>query len=247
MRIWLSFPRILDGLVRPGISFNSSELTRLLHRGRVVVKDWRRGDLVVSRRGSQDPGHRLDMTVDLSFDARARVAEGARLEPTPPRFPEYPLRDRIAAWVILGFALWVFISMVGCVISVAHAGTCRYYSDGSDSVVACDNGAYTVTDSHGRKRIYGPGPGLGRSTSAAIAGVRAALRSIPRDGYGDGISRKEARNRNKINGNWRILQQLDQRCPYRYAYVINERICYPLNNPRKTVAQESLFQPVDIL
>jgi hypothetical protein len=65
------------------------------------------------------------------------------------------LRDRIAAWVIFGFAIWGFISMVGCVLSAAHAGTCRYYSDGGDSVVACDNGAYTVTDSHGRKRTYG--------------------------------------------------------------------------------------------
>jgi hypothetical protein len=70
-------------------------------------------------------------------------------------FAKYPLRDRTAAWVVLGFAIWGVISMVGCALSAAHAGTCRYYSDGPDSVVACDNGAYTVTDRHGRKRVYG--------------------------------------------------------------------------------------------
>jgi hypothetical protein len=161
MRIWLSFPRIL-GLVRPGISFNLSELTRLLRRGRseadapaertgVGVQDWRREDVVVSRRGSQEPGH-LDMTVDLSGQARARLAEVQSQLPPP---PEYPLRDRIAVWLILAFAAYGFLSMVGCAINIAHAGTCRYYSDGPDSVVACDNGAFTVIDRHGRKWVYG--------------------------------------------------------------------------------------------
>jgi hypothetical protein len=153
MRICFSGPRLFNGLIRPGVSFNLSELTRLFRRGRVGVQDWRREDVVVSRRGSQEPGH-LDMTVELSAEARARIAEGAHPEPAP-KFEEYPLRDRIAAWIILAFAVYGFLSMIGCAINFARAGTCRYYSDGPDSVVACDNGAYTVTDSHGRKRTYG--------------------------------------------------------------------------------------------
>jgi hypothetical protein len=92
------------------------------------------------------------MTVDLGHEAKARLVE---VQQHLPASPEYPLRDRIAAWVILGFAVYGFLSMIGCAINLAHAGTCHYYSDGPDSVVACDNGAYTVTDRHGRKRVYG--------------------------------------------------------------------------------------------
>jgi hypothetical protein len=160
-RFWVSGPRILGGLVRPGISFNLSELTRLLRRGRVGVQDWRREDIVVSRKRSQEHGH-LDMTVDLSGEAKARLVEAARLEPAP-RFPEYPLRDRIAVWVILGFAIWGFISMVGCVLSAAHAGTCRYYSDGPDSVTACEDGGVIVRHQDGRVERYGtPNAGFER-------------------------------------------------------------------------------------
>jgi hypothetical protein len=36
----------------------------------------------------------------------------------------------------------------------ANAGTCVNRQDGADTVQACDNGAYTVTDRHGR-RVYG--------------------------------------------------------------------------------------------
>jgi hypothetical protein len=90
------------------------------------------------------------MTVDLGHEAKARLVE---VQQHLPASPEYPLR--VAAWVILGFAVYGFLSMIGCAINLAHAGTCHYYSDGPDSVVACDNGAYTVTDRHGRKRVYG--------------------------------------------------------------------------------------------
>jgi hypothetical protein len=37
----------------------------------------------------------------------------------------------------------------------ASAGTCRYYSEGMDSVTACDNGSFRVTDPHGHVRRYG--------------------------------------------------------------------------------------------
>jgi hypothetical protein len=53
------------------------------------------------------------------------------------------------------FAIWGLLSMVSCVISTADAGTCWTYADGPNVVSACENGAYSVTDSHGRARQYG--------------------------------------------------------------------------------------------
>jgi hypothetical protein len=58
-------------------------------------------------------------------------------------------RTRITR-AILMLAFWVLIPMGG-----THAGTCRIYSEGSDTVEACKNGAYTVTDRHGHRRVYG--------------------------------------------------------------------------------------------
>jgi hypothetical protein len=52
------------------------------------------------------------------------------------------------ALAILALAVWGFLSPCG-----ANAGTCRIYSEGTDTVQACDNGAYTVTDRHGRRRV----------------------------------------------------------------------------------------------
>jgi Flp pilus assembly protein CpaB len=57
---------------------------------------------VVSRREPQEPGK----AVDLGGEARARVAEHAQLEPTP-KFAEYLLRARIAAWVVFGFRHYI--------------------------------------------------------------------------------------------------------------------------------------------
>jgi hypothetical protein len=68
---------------------------------------------------------------------------------------------RIEAWVIFGFAIWGFISMVGCML--AHAGTCRIYGDGTDTVEACEDGSFIVTDRDGHKRQYGePNAGFER-------------------------------------------------------------------------------------
>ena len=49
MRIWLSGPRILGGLIRPGISFSLSELTRLTQRGRAGLPV-KREDVIISRK-----------------------------------------------------------------------------------------------------------------------------------------------------------------------------------------------------
>ena len=58
----------------------------------------------------------------------------------------------------MALAVWGFLSLGG-----ANAGTCHVYADGSDVVQSCDNGRYTVTDSHGRRRIYGtPNAGVER-------------------------------------------------------------------------------------
>jgi hypothetical protein len=65
--------------------------------------------------------------------------------------------DRMAAIILaalLALVLWIVS---------ANAGTCRIYADGTDTVQSCDNGSYTVTDRHGRKRVYGtPNAGFER-------------------------------------------------------------------------------------
>jgi hypothetical protein len=38
-----------------------------------------------------------------------------------------------------GFAVWGFISMVGCMVMIAHARTCRTYGEGTDTIEACDD------------------------------------------------------------------------------------------------------------
>jgi hypothetical protein len=65
--------------------------------------------------------------------------------------------DRMAA-IILAALLALVLS-----IAAANAGTCRNYSDGTDTMQACDNGASTVADRHGRRRVYGtPNAGFER-------------------------------------------------------------------------------------
>jgi hypothetical protein len=76
-----------------------------------------------------------------------------------PRLAKSPLRARIAA----GWVIWGFISMVGCVLSATYAGTCRYYSDGPDSVTACEDGSVIVRHQDGRVDRYGtPNAGFER-------------------------------------------------------------------------------------
>jgi hypothetical protein len=74
-----------------------------------------------------------------------------------------PLHARVIAWVIWGFAIWGFLSMVGCMFSTAHAGTCHYYSDGADAVTACEDGSVIVRHRNGRVDRYGtPNAGFER-------------------------------------------------------------------------------------
>jgi hypothetical protein len=62
------------------------------------------------------------------------------------------------SWAILAPAVWGFLSLDG-----ANAGTRRIYSEGSAIVQGCDDGSYTVTDRHGRRRVYGtPNAGFER-------------------------------------------------------------------------------------
>jgi hypothetical protein len=73
------------------------------------------------------------------------------------------------ALAILALAVWGFLSPCG-----ANAGTCRIYSEGTDTVQACDNGAYTVMDRHGRRRVYGtPNAGFERYPGQWLGGERA--------------------------------------------------------------------------
>jgi hypothetical protein len=72
---------------------------------------------------------------------------------------------RVMSWAILALVVCGFLSLGG-----AYAGTCINRQDGTDTVQACDNGAYTVTDRHGRPRVYGtPKRGV-----RAVSGARRA-------------------------------------------------------------------------
>jgi hypothetical protein len=122
MRIWLSGPRILGGLVRPGISFALSELSKKPSRSR--------------RGGNPAPEPEL----------------AAQASPAP---EHVPLHARVIAWIILGFAIYGFLALIGCVGGGAHAGTCRYYQDGGYAVTSCEDGSFTVRGSDGKVRQYG--------------------------------------------------------------------------------------------
>jgi hypothetical protein len=52
---------------------------------------------------------------------------------------------------------------LGLSLGGANAGTCVNRQDGTDTVEACDNASYTVTDRHGHRRVYGtPNAGFER-------------------------------------------------------------------------------------
>jgi hypothetical protein len=120
VRIWVSGPRLFGGLVRPGISFALSELSKKPSR---------------SRRGGE-PVHEVTI-------------------PTSPAPEHVPLHARVIAWIVLGFAIYGFLALIGCVGGGAHAGTCQYYMDGADAVTSCEDGSYTVRGSDGKVRQYG--------------------------------------------------------------------------------------------
>ena len=55
-----------------------------------------------------------------------------------------PRWARLVVWIVFAFAIWGFISMIGCMVMVAHAGTCRIYGEGTDTVEACTDGSFSV-------------------------------------------------------------------------------------------------------
>jgi hypothetical protein len=65
--------------------------------------------------------------------------------------------------VIVVLIVIALVALAWWTLSAALAGTCHVYADGEDTVTACDNGAYTVIDKHGRKHVYGtPNAGFER-------------------------------------------------------------------------------------
>ena len=75
----------------------------------------------------------------------------------------------VISWAILASTVWGFLSLGG-----ANAGTCVNRQDGTDTVQACDNGSYTVTDRHGRRRVYGtPNAGFDRYPGQRLGGESA--------------------------------------------------------------------------
>jgi hypothetical protein len=91
----------------------------------------------------------------------SRPRGGVVLLPPDNQKPQHdtPEWAQVVAWVVLGFAIWGFLAMVGCVVMIANAGTCRIYGEGTDTVEVCGDGrsdySASVTDRHGHKRQYG--------------------------------------------------------------------------------------------
>jgi hypothetical protein len=57
---------------------------------------------------------------------------------------------KVITLLIWLFAVYGFISFIAAIFSAAHAGTCRYYSDGPDAVTACEDGSLIVRHQDGR-------------------------------------------------------------------------------------------------
>jgi hypothetical protein len=91
MRIWLSGPRILWGLIRPGISFSADELTRRRHR-------------------PMTPAQRT-----LAYHDMMRSRPEHRREPGP-AVEKVPTHVRVIAWVVWLFAVYGFYCAILAVI-----------------------------------------------------------------------------------------------------------------------------------
>jgi hypothetical protein len=110
---------------------------------------------------------------------------------------------------ILALAICGFLSLGG-----ADAGTCVNRQDGPDTVQSCDNGSFTVTDRHGRRRVYGtpnarferyPGQWLYLGAADSTLIKRNADGSLPQRG---GIKLPgEGASPSYVNGPWAGLQR----------------------------------------
>jgi hypothetical protein len=129
MRIWFSGPRILGGLIRPGFSISSAEIARAFKKpiraAQTEPEPWR-----------------------IEHDRILAMQDSKEVVRALPRHTFW------ISWLILVLAIIGFFALVGCAITAAHAGMCWIYSDGTDGVTACQDGSYSVTDSHGRRRQY---------------------------------------------------------------------------------------------
>src|SRR5262249_53178885 len=81
-----------------------------------------------------------------------------QLEPPPKsapsgEFASYPAHVRVATWAIVGLAVYGLYWLLAA--AIANAGTCWNLGSGQDTVTACEDGSFTVTDPDGHKRVYG--------------------------------------------------------------------------------------------
>ncbi len=119
VRIWFSGPRLFNGLIRPGVSFALSELSKKPSRAK------HGGDPAPAPElgKGHSPAH---------FAAFFRALFWFLLS--------------LTAW---GLMLYGFLALVGCVGGGAMAGTCRMYMDGVYAVTSCEEGSFTVRDRDG--------------------------------------------------------------------------------------------------
>jgi hypothetical protein len=111
--------------IRPGISFALSELSKKPSR--------KRRDASMGGVPAPDPEPVEHLRIACGRPAPLHVKTIA-----------------LIVWMLAAYGLVCLIATIA-----ARAGTCHYYSEGSYSVTACDNGSYTVRDHHGHVRQYG--------------------------------------------------------------------------------------------
>jgi hypothetical protein len=160
MRIWLSGPRLFRGLVRPGISFSLNELQRRkTSRRREVSKVSRLSGHFDSDPPSGKFAPRPDSDPPASPDDSNHL-DSPDWIPVP---QVEPLSVQLIAFVVAALAIFGAVALIAVLVMPAHAGTCVIHGDGSYTIESCENGSFTVWDSHGHKTQWGqPNAGFER-------------------------------------------------------------------------------------
>jgi hypothetical protein len=101
MRIWLSSPRILGGLVRPGVSFGREDGLRMLgHRRPARLPRWRRYELrhclqeAAKARGEKMTKEEADYRIDKGLST-GRIDKDGTLVFTAKDFPANSSREQL--------------------------------------------------------------------------------------------------------------------------------------------------------
>jgi hypothetical protein len=142
MRFWISIPFIHR--TRIGLSVSDTEIARAFRRRTLTAEE---------QRAREEQRAALEAALDAKAQAFA--------EKWAPLVANAILIA--AATILIGAAALVIWWLASFMITPSHAGTCRILGEGTDTVEACEDGSFIVTDQHGHRRVYGePNAGFER-------------------------------------------------------------------------------------